>query len=140
MGTWQRDAGLDVTSPVARAQAEGRGLDAAEQAAIWAARTAKLRFPANAPDPFGTGGGNGALADAHTVVERGVAGRWLTADYQMGDVLLFSIYTMHASTDNNGREERLSTDTRYQRAAGRMPRGAGRGGSSPPLGTLARPS
>ena len=32
----------------------------------------------------------------------------------MGDVLLFSIYTMHSSTDNNGAKERLSTDTRCQ--------------------------
>ena len=32
----------------------------------------------------------------------------------MGDVLLFSIYTMHSSTDNNGADERISTDTRYQ--------------------------
>lgn len=101
---------------VARAQAEGRGLTPEEQAVIWAARTQHLRFPKNSPDFRGTGGGNGALADAHTIVEHKVGGRWLTTEYSMGDVLLFSIYTMHSSTDNNGTEERLSTDTRYQLA------------------------
>ncbi len=102
---------------VARAQAEGRGLTPDEQAVVWAARTKGLRHPKNAPDFRGTGGGNGILADAQTIVEHGVGGRWLTTEYAMGDVLLFSMYTMHSSTDNNGAEERLSTDTRYQLAS-----------------------
>jgi hypothetical protein len=84
---------------------------------VWAARTKGLRYPLNAPDFRGTGGGNGMLADAQTIVEHRVAGRWLATEYEMGDVLLFSIYTMHSSTDNNGAEERLSTDTRYQLAS-----------------------
>jgi hypothetical protein len=84
---------------------------------VWAARTKGLRHPKNAPDFRGTGGGNGILADAQTIVEHGVGGRWLTTEYAMGDVLLFSMYTMHSSTDNNGAEERLSTDTRYQLAS-----------------------
>jgi hypothetical protein len=102
---------------VAAANAEGRGLAEEEQAAIWAARTANLRFPRNSPDFRGTGGGNGALADAHSILEHRVAGRWLTAPYEMGDVLLFSMWTLHSSTDNNGSTERLSTDTRYQLAS-----------------------
>jgi hypothetical protein len=44
-------------------------------------------------------------------------GRWLGADYKAGDVLCFSMRTMHGALDNNspiGRC-RLSSDTRYQR-------------------------
>ena len=54
---------------VAAAQAQGRGLSEPEQAAILSARSAQLRFPLNAPDFRGTGGGNGALADAHSILE-----------------------------------------------------------------------
>lgn len=43
--------------------------------------------------------------------------RWLTTDYQLGDLLIFSMYTMHASMDNQTNRLRLSTDTRYQLAA-----------------------
>ncbi|MEM7134775.1 MAG: phytanoyl-CoA dioxygenase family protein [Chloroflexota bacterium] len=43
--------------------------------------------------------------------------RWLTADYKMGDVLIFSMYTMHASMDNQTNHIRISTDTRYQLAS-----------------------
>ncbi len=42
---------------------------------------------------------------------------WLTAErYRPGDVLVFSIYTIHGSLDNRSNRIRLSTDTRYQRA------------------------
>ena len=34
----------------------------------------------------------------------------------MGDLLVFSMFTMHASTDNHTRRIRLSSDTRYQLA------------------------
>jgi ectoine hydroxylase-related dioxygenase (phytanoyl-CoA dioxygenase family) len=52
------------------------------------------------------------------VVLEAEAGRWLTAEYRMGDVLIFSIYTMHASTDNRSESAvRLSSDTRYQLAS-----------------------
>ena len=36
------------------------------------------------------------------------------ADFHAGDVLLFGMYMMHASTDNHSRGFRLSSDTRYQ--------------------------
>jgi hypothetical protein len=43
--------------------------------------------------------------------------RWLTAEeYRMGDVLVFSMSTVHAGTDNTTSALRLSTDSRYQRA------------------------
>ena len=46
-----------------------------------------------------------------------LGGRWLTADYCMGDLLVFSMYTMHASTDNHTAQIRLSSDSRYQLAS-----------------------
>ena len=43
-------------------------------------------------------------------------GQWQTSSFEMGDVLIFSMFTMHASLDNTTNRFRLSTDTRYQRA------------------------
>ena len=43
--------------------------------------------------------------------------RWLTAEYRMGDLLTFSMFTLHASTDNLSNRIRLSTDSRYQLAS-----------------------
>ena len=40
-----------------------------------------------------------------------------TAEFQMGDVLIFGMYTMHGSLSNTTNRFRLSTDTRYQRAS-----------------------
>lgn len=54
--------------------------------------------------------------DAIAVRER-LGSRWLTADYHAGDVLVFSIYLMHASLDNHTRGFRVSTDSRYQLAS-----------------------
>ena len=42
---------------------------------------------------------------------------WLTAEhFRPGDVVVFSIYTVHGSLDNQSNRIRCSTDTRYQRA------------------------
>jgi len=46
-----------------------------------------------------------------------LGGRWLTADYRAGDVLVFCVYLMHASLDNHTRGFRASTDSRYQLAS-----------------------
>lgn len=47
--------------------------------------------------------------------------RWLTAEYNPGDILLFSMYTVHASIDNSTPDRiRLSTDSRYQPAGTAM--------------------
>ena len=56
----------------------------------------------------------GKYADDALEVRDRLGGRWLTADFHAGDVLLFGMYLMHASTDNHSRGFRLSTDTRYQ--------------------------
>ena len=65
--------------------------------------------------------------------------RWLTADYRMGDVLVFGMYTMHASMDNQSNRFRLSSDSRYQLASepvderwvGENPIGHGLAGKKP---------
>lgn len=54
-------------------------------------------------------------ADAIAVREQ-LRGRWLTAEFQMGDLLVFSMYLLHASSDNQTACIRLSADTRYQRS------------------------
>jgi hypothetical protein len=46
-----------------------------------------------------------------------VGGRWLTTAYEMGDLLLFTMYTMHTGSDNQTDRLRISTDTRYQPAS-----------------------
>jgi hypothetical protein len=46
-----------------------------------------------------------------------LGGRWLTAEFRMGDLLTFPMYTVHASLDNQTDRIRLSTDSRYQSAA-----------------------
>lgn len=46
-----------------------------------------------------------------------LGGRWLTAEYEMGDLLVFCMHMMHASADNQSNQYRLSSDTRYQLAS-----------------------
>ncbi len=59
---------------------------------------------------------DGAFSHDPPALRQQLNGRWLTAEYQMGDVLIFSMATMHASLDNQGDTIRLSSDTRYQHA------------------------
>lgn len=42
---------------------------------------------------------------------------WITGDFSAGDVILFGMHTMHASTTNLTNRFRLSCDVRYQPAA-----------------------
>jgi len=44
-------------------------------------------------------------------------GRWLTTNFQAGDLLTFGMTTVHASLDNQTDAYRVSTDTRYQLAS-----------------------
>jgi len=46
-----------------------------------------------------------------------LGGRWLTAEYRMGDLLVFCMNLMHSSTDNQTDRVRLSSDSRYQLAS-----------------------
>jgi ectoine hydroxylase-related dioxygenase (phytanoyl-CoA dioxygenase family) len=66
------------------------------------------------------GGGNiregGWLSNNPAKLRNALGGRWLTAEFRAGDVLIFSIYTVHASIDNKSDRVRLSSDSRYQLA------------------------
>lgn len=67
------------------------------------------------------GGGNirsgGSLSNNLVTLRERLGGRWLTSDYQAGDVLIFSVYLVHGSLDNHTNRIRLSSDSRYQRAS-----------------------
>jgi hypothetical protein len=54
--------------------------------------------------------------DPLEMVER-FGGKWQTTEFQMGDALIFGMYTMHGSLTNVSNRFRLSTDTRYQRSS-----------------------
>lgn len=51
--------------------------------------------------------------------QRQYGGRWLTSDFHLGDVLIFTMYTLHCSLDNRSPENRvrLSMDIRKQLAS-----------------------
>lgn len=51
--------------------------------------------------------------DPMQIVER-FGGQWQCADYRAGDVIIFGMHTMHASTTNLTNRFRLSCDVRYQ--------------------------
>ena len=59
---------------------------------------------------------SGAYASDAIAAREELEGRWLTSEYQMGDLLLFCMYLLHASSDNQTDRIRLSSDTRYQLA------------------------
>ena len=68
------------------------------------------------------GGGNiregGALSNDALKLQRALGGRWLTSpQFCIGDVLLFTTFTVHGSLDNQTQRLRLSSDSRYQRAS-----------------------
>lgn len=67
------------------------------------------------------GGGNitngGWLSKDPITLRKRLGGRWLTTDYRAGDVLIFTVFNVHASLDNNTHHIRLSSDTRYQLAS-----------------------
>jgi hypothetical protein len=54
--------------------------------------------------------------DPMEIVEN-FGGQWQTAEFKMGDVLIFGMYTMHAALTNNSRRVRLSADLRFQPAS-----------------------
>lgn len=59
----------------------------------------------------------GSLKGTANQLQRQIGGTWVTHDFRAGDVVLFNCYTVHGGTDNRSDRIRLSTDTRYQRAA-----------------------
>jgi hypothetical protein len=59
----------------------------------------------------------GGLSRNPNQIRKGVGGTWRTADYKCGDVVLFTMFTVHCSGDNHSNRVRLSTDSRYQLAS-----------------------
>lgn len=57
---------------------------------------------------------DGALSKNPVSLRQKYGGRWLSTEFQAGDVLLFSMLTIHASLDNHSCAIRLSSDSRYQ--------------------------
>lgn len=64
-----------------------------------------------------TPGRDGILDHDMSALQDRLGGRWLSADFRMGDVLTFTMGTVHASLDNLSDRIRLSSDSRYQRAS-----------------------
>ncbi len=60
---------------------------------------------------------NGWLASDPVGLRRNLGGRWLTAEYRMGDALIFPIQGVHGSLDNQCDTFRLSADCRFQLAS-----------------------
>lgn len=62
--------------------------------------------------------GDGKLTENPPLLQKGLNLPWLTAEtYRPGDVVIFSLQTIHASLDNTSNRVRLSTDSRYQPAS-----------------------
>jgi hypothetical protein len=59
----------------------------------------------------------GWLARNPVLLRERLGGRWLTADFRVGDVLVFGMDTIHASLDNQTSSLRISCDSRYQLAS-----------------------
>jgi hypothetical protein len=59
-------------------------------------------------------GTQGWLTKDPVAMQRRLGGRWLTSSFRAGDVLIFSVFTVHASLDNRSGRLRLSADSRYQ--------------------------
>ncbi len=59
---------------------------------------------------------DGKLAKDPVSLRQKLGGRWLTAEYEAGDMVTFSMTLVHGSLDNQTDEIRLSSDSRYQLA------------------------
>jgi hypothetical protein len=61
---------------------------------------------------------NGTLHDDAVALREQLGLRWLTTDYRAGDLLTFTMHTVHTGLDNNTTDRvRLSCDSRYQPAS-----------------------
>ncbi len=88
----------DAQTIVERARAEGRNLTNQERSAVkW--------------------NSTGSYSSNAIATRKELGGRWLVSEYEMGDLLIFSMYTLHSSSDNHSKQYRISSDTRYQLAS-----------------------
>jgi ectoine hydroxylase-related dioxygenase (phytanoyl-CoA dioxygenase family) len=61
---------------------------------------------------------NGSLSKDPVSLRQKLGGRWLTTDFEAGDLLTFTMHTVHASLDNASTDRmRFSSDSRYQPAS-----------------------
>jgi hypothetical protein len=60
---------------------------------------------------------NGQLSDNPFELQRQLGLRWLTGEFKAGDLLTFTLYTLHGSLDNHSDRVRISSDSRYQLAS-----------------------
>ncbi|AYY13792.1 hypothetical protein EF847_14900 [Actinobacteria bacterium YIM 96077] len=60
---------------------------------------------------------DGALSHDPAALREWLGGRWLTADFRAGDIIVFGMSTVHGSLDNTSEEVRMSSDSRYQPAS-----------------------
>jgi Phytanoyl-CoA dioxygenase (PhyH) len=69
-------------------------------------------------DPARTANGlNGWLSENPNQIRRSLGGRWLVAEYEAGDAVIFCMDLVHGGLDNRSERLRLSSDSRYQRAS-----------------------
>jgi hypothetical protein len=59
-------------------------------------------------------GYNGWLSESPTELRKARGGRWLVSEYEVGDIVIFSINLAHGGMDNRSNRIRLSSDSRYQ--------------------------
>ncbi len=76
-------------------------------------------YCANDPDDAArtANGYNGWLSEHPTELRKTRGGRWLVSEYELGDVVIFSINLVHGGMDNRSNRIRLSSDSRYQLAS-----------------------
>jgi ectoine hydroxylase-related dioxygenase (phytanoyl-CoA dioxygenase family) len=61
---------------------------------------------------------SGTLSHNPPVVRDKFGGRWVTSEFNAGDLVTFGMFTVHASLDNRSADRlRISSDSRYQRAS-----------------------
>ena len=69
-------------------------------------------------DPARTANGyNGWLSEDPNHIRQSLGGRWLVAEYEAGDVVVFCMDLVHGGLDNRSDRLRLSSDSRYQLAS-----------------------
>lgn len=76
-------------------------------------------YCSNKPDlPIQTDSGrNGWLSEDANKVRRSLGRRWLTSEYNVGDVVIFCMDMVHGGLDNHSNRLRISSDSRYQLAS-----------------------
>lgn len=76
-------------------------------------------YCSNKPDDSArtASGMNGWLSEDPNHIRRKLGGRWLTAEYNVGDVVIFCMDLVHGGLDNRSNRLRISSDSRYQLAS-----------------------